>query len=299
MSKPVWRGLSCVLVLGAASAAISQTMTPTATPAAWRLAEVGTLRGFDVPECVVVDPATGSAYVSNIQTQPGMGWEDDGAAFLSRLRPGGALSTLHWNAAALEGKLNGPKGMCILGRGLYVADNTRVVRVSLTDGSVRPPIEPPGAQRLNDMATDGEAVYASDTATGNVFRIAVDGSTRVIQGPPMINGITFAGKRLFAVSWEPAGLWELDPSGKLPPRSLGLPGRFVHLDGIEVLEDGTFIISDFHGNAIYAVGPDGAEVSKLAEVGTPADIGIDRHRGLLFVPQFDHNQVVVYRIERD
>jgi len=299
MFGPVWRGLSCALILGAAGAAMSLTVKPAADGAAWQLTEVRTLRGFDVPECVVVDPVTGSAYVSNIQTQPDMGWEDDGRAFISRLRPGGSLSTLRWNAGALEGRLNGPKGMCVLGRRLYVADNSRVLCISLADGSVRAPIEPPGAQRLNDMATDGEAAYASDTATGDVFRIAADGSTRVIQGPPMINGITFAGKRMFAVSWEPADLWELDPSGKLPPKSLGLLGRFMHLDGIEVLEDGTFVVSDFDGNAIYAVGRDGGEVSKLAEVGTPADIGIDRARGLLFVPQFDHNRVVVYRVERD
>ena len=70
------------------------------------------------------------------------------------------------------------------------------------------------------------------------------------------------------------------------------------LDGIEVLADGTFIVSDFMGNKVSAITPDEKTVYTLAELGSPADIGIDRSSMILYVPQFFQDKVVLFRLSQ-
>lgn len=54
----------------------------------------------------------------------------------------------------------------------------------------------------------------------------------------------------------PDGTVEIDTSGKQPPQPFGLADHFTNLDGIEVLEDGTFIVSDFVGDKVCLISPD-------------------------------------------
>ena len=93
-------------------------------------------------------------------------------------------------------------------------------------------------------------------------------------------------------------VYELDPSGDNPPVAFGLAEHFTNLDGIEVLDDGTFIVSDFKGNKVCSISADRKTVETLAELDSPADIGIDRSRNLLYVPQFMQNKAVIYKLNR-
>ena len=63
-------------------------------------------------------------------------------------------------------------------------------------------------------------------------------------------------------------------------------------------EDGTFIVSDFIGNRVYTVTPDRSTVTALAEIPSPADIGLNRQEGLLFVPQFMEDKLSVYKLKK-
>ena len=103
---------------------------------------------------------------------------------------------------------------------------------------------------------------------------------------------------MFGVSWDLHEIDELDPSGGKAPVAFGLAEHFTNLDGIEVVEDGTFIVSDFMGNKVCAISPDRASVTTLAELDTPADIGLNRTDGLLYVPQLTQDKVAVYRIRK-
>jgi hypothetical protein len=104
--------------------------------------------------------------------------------------------------------------------------------------------------------------------------------------------------KLFAVSWTLHEVYELDPTGKEEPRSFGVASHFTNLDGIEVLEDGSFLVSDFTGNKLAVIAPDRKTVRVLKEIESPADIGLDRVRSLLYVPQFMKNRVAVFKLER-
>jgi len=101
------------------------------------------------------------------------------------------------------------------------------------------------------------------------------------------------------VSWDQHDIFELDPAGETDPVPFGLGAHFTHLDGIEVLDDGTFIVSDFDGNKLWAVGSDRKAIAPLADVETPADIGLDRKRMLLYVPLFMKDEVAIFRLTKD
>jgi hypothetical protein len=115
--------------------------------------------------------------------------------------------------------------------------------------------------------------------------------------PAGINGLTFFGNKMFGVSWKLHEVYELDPSGKKAPVAFGLADHFTNLDSIEVLDDGTFVVSDFMGDAVYTISPDRSRVDKLIAVPSPADIGLNRKDGLLYVPQFMKDRLSVYRLE--
>ena len=309
MTKSMLVALTVVGLVGARGAR-GATAAPQCSPA-------GTCSGFAVPECVVVDPSTGDAYVSNIEAAEGQYWSDDGRAFISRLKPNGTMDVLRWRGSTRKAALNAPKGMCILRGTLYAADNTRVVSYSLASGMPGPVIPIPGAKHLNDMATDGRAVYVSDTEGGKVYRLpsrviplrdartgrtvraplATDGRVVSVAAPKSVNGITFHRGHMYCVSWDLHEVYEMDATGRRAPRAFGLASHFKNLDGIEVMDDGTFLVSDFTGNKVCAISPDRKRVTTLATLDTPADIGFDRKRNRLFVPLFGKDRVATLGIE--
>ncbi len=258
--------------------------------------EVG---GFDIPECVVVDKSTGDIYVSNIVTAEEAYWTDDGNGFISLLSSDGQIKELEWLIGTPEIPIHTPKGMAICGGWLYFTDNASLKRVSL-DGSKKVEIIPlDQTQQLNDLATDGTSLWLTDSGAGKAYHLDQQGTVQEIPAVENINGITPWKGRLFAVSWKLHEVYELDPSGKNTHKAFGLSDHFVNLDGIEVLDDGTFILSDFKGNQIVAVLPDRKTVIKLADAESAADIGIDRQRSRLYVPLFSKNKIRVYEICRD
>lgn len=262
------------------------------------LVPVAVLEGFQVPECALVDPQTGFIYVSNIEATPEMYWSDNGKGFISRLHPDGTMDALRWIESTPEFVLNSPKGMCILDGRLYVADNTRILVFALDSGRPLHALAVDGAERLNDMATDGRHVYVSDTQAGRILRVDAGGQGRheTVAELEGVNGITFDGEQMYAVSWDLHEVYEIDRSGQQPPRPFGLAKSFVHLDGIEVLDDGSFIVSDFVGNRVVRISRDRRIVTTLAELQTPADIGLDRVNRRLFVPQLTVDKLAIYHL---
>ncbi|MBI2301333.1 MAG: hypothetical protein HYU66_20690, partial [Armatimonadetes bacterium] len=196
----------CLLLLAAAAQAGN-----------WTLKQKSVVTDFEVPECVVVDAATGAAYVSNIQAAEGGYWSDDGLAFLSKLKPGGVLDLLKWKQHAAAAPLNAPKGMCIVDRVLYVADNNVVRRYDLKTGNSRPALTDARWKQLNDLASDGHTAFVSDTATGQIWKLA-NPANQLVTTLPSANGITFSGAKMYAVSWDNHEVYELNPAGGAKPK---------------------------------------------------------------------------------
>lgn len=260
------------------------------------LALLFTIPGMSVPESVCLDPVRQHIYVSNIV---GEGWASDGVAFISRLKWDGTVETLKWRTRTAAGPLNAPKGMCILGDWLYVADNEVVQCFSLT-GPESKTVTLRGARGLNDLATDGKLIWATDTKAGRVLAFDPDNPlrTRRIPGVPVINGLTWHNGHLYCVSWENHEVYELDPLGQKPPQAFGLAAHFDTMDSIEVLPDGDFIVTSFMVNKVQRISADRKTVTLLAEVKSAADIGVDVKGGRLFVPQFYGDAVSVLALPR-
>ncbi len=261
----------------------------------WSATPLVLLQGFRVPESVVVAD-DGTAYVTNIDSAPNEWNAVDGLGAVSRLTAEGEIDALRWIDSSPEHPISSPKGMCILDDVLYATDITRVLRFQLPGGEPLAPIEIEGAVALNDAAQNGESVFVTDTAGNAIYRLAEDGATK-LPSPPSPNGIAFHGDEAYVVSWNLHEVYTFDPQGEEEPEPLGLAEHFTNLDGVEILDDGTILVSDFFGNKISAIAPDHATVTTLVELECPADIGLDREKGILWVPQFLIDTVSAYQLE--
>ncbi len=275
---------------------------------AWGTVEsthVMTLEGFATPECVVVDQDTGLAYVSNMNTTSEHYWQDTGAGFISRLNRDGALDLLKWVESTPDFVLHQPKGMAILDGLLYVADNSRLLAICLETGAGEAVYHIPGAERLNDVAAWRGNVYVSDTATGKVHLLDISEEERheTVAELEGVNGITVRDGVLYAVSWTLQEVFALDlnenEASSSALESFDVATHFTNLDGIEMLADGAFVVSDFTGGKIALISSDRSTVRTLYELTTPADIGIDFARNWLYVPQLEADKVVVLALEKE
>jgi DNA-binding beta-propeller fold protein YncE len=275
--------------------AVSAQTVPEASR--WTATLLSEVKGFAVPECVLPDPERKQVFVSNIESTPEEYWADDLKGFISLLELNGTSWQTRWLDSSPDALIHSPKGMCILKDNLYFTDNASLKRCMIAGPGALVTIALPKTERLNDLATDSENIYVSDIALNLVYKVAADGSVAEIPSPKSPNGITCAGSRVFAVSWDLHEAYELDPSGKNAPMPFGLAEHFTNLDGIEALDDGTLLVSDFMGNKISAIAPDHKTVYTLIELESPADIGLDRTRGILYVPQFMIDKVLLLQLK--
>ena len=270
---------------------------PKQKPQSLSVEKTATIENLDLPECIVIDLATGDIYVSNVVTDNEAYWVDDSNGFISKLSPDGTMLKRDWLSSSDEMPINDPKGMCILNGNLYFNDNNKLKYCSLDNPQKVQLIEIPGAMKLNDIAADGESIWVTDTGAGKAYCIAADSGIREIPAPEGVNGITTFNGKIFAVSWGLHEVYELDPKGKADPIPFGLEANFTNLDGIEVLDDGSFIVSDYKGNMFYSIAADRKTVQKLIELQSPADFALDRKNGLIYVPEMLESRAVILKIK--
>ncbi len=262
----------------------------------WALQKTRVLTGFHRPECVLVAPHDASIYISNIVLEDEAYWDDDGEGYISQYLFDGSLRKHRWLDSQPDAPLNGPKGMGILNGWLYIADNTRLMRYPLDGSRPLEAVEMPNCERLNDVATDGQAIWVSDIGASKIYRVDPKGGWREIPSPPTPNGLTFGEGKMFAASWDQHDIYEVDPMGENDPIPFGLGDHFQSADGLEVLDDGSIIVTDFLGGTVNVVSPDRKSVKVLTEMITPADIGLDRRKRLLYVPSLKEDKVTIYAL---
>lgn len=287
----------CLITLMTIFAIFSCGCDKTQTPASISVEKIRVIENLDLPECFVIDPASGDLYISNIVTPNEGYWEDDNNGFISKMAPDGTMIKLRWLESTPDMPINAPKGMCIFKGRLYFTDNTKLKSCRLDDPSKVEIIEIKDAENLNDLAADAESIWVTDTAKGKIFRIVPDENITEIPAPESVNGVTTYNGKAFAVSWDLHEIYELDPTGKNQPVPFGLAENFVTLDCIEVMPDGTFIISDYNGNMLYSISPDRKTVTKLIELQSPADFALDRKNNLIYVPEMLVNRAVILKLK--
>lgn len=267
------------------------------------LAVIGELR---TPESVLHDPEQDVYFISNVN---GALLTIDNNGFIARVDPDTMQVELKWVEGGQRGvRLDGPKGMAILGDTLYVSDVTAVRKFDRRTGAPLGEIALAGATLINDLTTDGKSIYVSDTGlipgpgvtfyrtnSDAIWKITADRAEKFASGEELRhpNGLDFVDGRLRVVTFGPNELYELSDGRKKTVATLPRG----QLDGLIHLADGTPVISSWQGEGIYRSHGSDEFAPLLTGIGAPADIGYDKRRRRLLVPRSGSNQVTIHPLQ--
>lgn len=258
-------------------------------------------KGLAQPESVVVDPATGAIYVSNIV---GAVMQKDGNGFIAKLNGDGKVVTRQW----VKG-LDSPTGLALHDRTLYVADVDQLVEINAASGEIVKRYPAKGATFLNDVAIDPDGtVYVSDTPSNTIWRLK-DGSFEPwiaddkLNGP---NGLLVQGDMLVVASLgkipgvgqkqELAGLSLIS----LKDQSVTKldDGRPIgNLDGLELLQPGVYLVTDWAAGALYRVDAKGKAQQLIDLNQGSADLTYLPDKKIVLIPMMLDNTLVAYRLD--
>ena len=270
--------------------------------------------GLQTPQSFIADPSGEFYFISNIN---GEADAKDNNGFITRVDKAGKITDLHFIQGGQNGMtLNGPKGMAIVDRLLYVVDLDTLRGFDKETGrtAVIVPLEDRlshGAKRpiaLIDVAYDGNGtLYLSDTDADTIYRVEIARQHAVsiltknqaLAGPAGLAWNAKTGK-LVAVSWNKGKILEITPDGtvsELVSNSF-FSSRFNNLSGIDFDDWGSMYVSDFSAGKVWRIRPD-MKFEVIAEyLSTPADIGIDRKSHLILVPYYYGNAAEMNGLER-
>lgn len=286
-----WSPLAVLSLMLPAAAVAELAVTET-----WRTEAV-----FRNPESVLHDPVRGVLYVSNVD---GEATAKDGRGFISQLGVDGKLVTLEW----VQG-LNAPKGMALANGLLYVADIDEVVAIDPTAGAVVKRYAAPGAQFLNDVAADEAGnVYVSDMLTNKIHLLSEGVLHEWLAGPELENpnGLTVKGEKLYVGTWgvmkdgfatEVPGRIKVVSLADLSVADFGSAEPVGNMDGIEMLETGTVLATDWMAGGLMAVSPEGAVQHLLDLDQGSADLAYIPDSDTVIIPMMSLGFVAAYRLE--
>ena len=254
--------------------------------------------GFATPESVLHDTVDDVYLVSNINGAP---LDKDGNGFISRLAPDGELIELKWIDGEADGvELSAPKGMAIQGDLLYVTDVDCIRVFDRATGAPQGGVCVDGASFLNDLTphpdtgvifTDtGRDAAFEPTGSDAVYHLVGDAYATIVADPDMggPNGVAVRGDALVVVSYFSGDVYTVDAEGA-EPWFPALEG--AQLDGVEVLDDGRLLVSDWGSNCVLLIDTEGRGPCVVENVDAPADIGLDRTRNRVLIPLFRGNEV--------
>jgi len=259
------------------------------------------------PESFIVDPDTGTYYVSNVNEHTRE--REDNNGYITKLDKDLNVVAQKFIEGGRDGtKLNDPKGMAIVGDTLWVAD-LKVVRAfdkntGKNTGNVS--LQEHGAILLNDITAgpDG-ALFVSDTQKNKIFAIATKDGNEVsvlvegndLNGP---NGLYWdAGEALLYVAcWSGGMILTIDAEGAISTFMVN-PDKFAHLDGIDRDADGAFYVSDYHKGIVYRVTPEKQIDVVVDKLTAPADISLDRANNRLLIPLMTADRITTHDLAKD
>lgn len=257
--------------------------------------------GFANPESVVPDVTAGVLYVSNVN---GAADGKDGNGFISKVSLDGKTVDLKWSTG-----FNAPKGLALAGGKLFTADIDEVIEIDVKDGKVLNRYAAKDAKFLNDIAADAAGnVYISDMATNTIWRLSAGKLEAWLNDAKLEqpNGLLVEGGALRVAAWgsmtdnsaarQQGHLLSVSIADKSISQ-LGKGEPAGHLDGIEPLAGGGYIVSDWMAGHVWRAGGDGA-AQKLLDLGQgAADLGYDSASKTLFMPLMMKGVLQAYRVE--
>lgn len=259
--------------------------------------------GLSHPESVAYDGKF--YYVSNIGTEPNP-MEEDGDGFITKISEKGLIVDRLY--LPRRGKLNAPKGLCVIGKILFVADINKIYGFTLNKKRKKVfEIEIPESKFLNDLepisqneilvsAPDVDAIFRVDILQKTYQKLNIEGT---VNGP---NGMDFddGNNTLYVVG---VGV-NNTPNGQIArvkiddpaPKYEILSDYKGHLDGLFIYQN-TLVFTDWiefgqRAGALKRLNLDTQEVSEIVgKIEGPADIYYNYEAGQLWMPVMMGNRV--------
>lgn len=243
------------------------------------------------PESVLLDPQRNVLYVSNINKDTRTSKDGDG--FISRLTPEGEIEELYWVSG-----LNDPHGMALHNNVLYVADIDEIVAISTQTGAVLGRYLAENAKMLNDVVVDNTGnVYVTDTEQKRIYlmrngRVSLWLDNMKDARP---NGLFMEGERMIVAFSGSNTVKLLDPETK---NFTDWADKIPTADGIAEAGNGGYLVSNWHGE-VYFINEGGRSLRILDTKDqsiNAADICFSEVYSMLYVPTFNDNRVVAYKV---
>jgi sugar lactone lactonase YvrE len=251
------------------------------------------IEGFKTPESVLVFK-DGRLFVSEINE-----FGKDGDGQISEITRDGKVEVF-------ASGLDDPKGMALIGKDIYVADKTRILKItpdgkwSVFTNSEAFPVKP---LFLNDLASDNEGnLYVSETGNldkgngGAIYRINRDGKVTLtlnasddprVLGP---NGIVVNDDRksLLYIDFFSGSLYSVDLNTKvLTEQAKGFGGG----DGLVRTKEGVIYVSDWKNGKIFEIQHGKTTLIKTGFKAS-ADIALSLDERSLLVPDMKAGELV-------
>ena len=259
--------------------------------------------GFSTPESVEYYAEKDVYLVGNIN---GSALDRDDNGFISMVAPDGRVIDLKWiDGGDTAIQLNAPKGLAINGDILYVADldqvhffrlpggeqirSVRIRNSSFLNGITPNPV---GGVFVTDSGLEAGEGGMVSSGTDAVYEVTASGKYRALLKDPKLgkpNGIVHSNGITTIVTMDTGEIASFTAGGKvsrLPrPASAGL-------DGLLLMDDGSYIISSWKSQSIYRLDTNGRYQVLADDLEAPADLGFDSKRNLILVPLFKKNEMV-------
>ena len=226
----------------------------------------------------------------------------------------GSIATVSLKGEILNPKftagLNNPKGIAIVGDKLYVADVLELVEIDRESGQILNKYTEDSVKFLNDVAVDLDGnVYVSDMFNSSIYKLDKDKKfTDMFNSPEMENpnGLLAIGDEMNIAGWSrfTDGKPAFAPKGcfqkinmntmtitKISADTLG------NLDGIQVNDENSFIVSDWKGGKVFRIAKTGETEELLAIEQGVGDILFLPEKGLLVLPMKKQNQILFYEVK--
>jgi hypothetical protein len=314
-----------------AFSSIERQQTLTFKRTSWQAKEIDVVKGLDEPAASFIETYTGFAYIADKNAIKIFKHRPPGPNYF--IRPRFRFDTTLWqgegvstNSSSLRmdkpGKFG--LGLSIVDGVLYRACGTLIVRQTIptdlypqSSGSIERPgreelthIAVPGAIRLEGMATNGKVIYVADSDANKIFEITpnnhsnyqkriihpIGTNIRTLKAPLGVSALAFYKSKLFAASRRMHEIYEIDLSGKQAAVPFHLGQHFKSIDGLEILNDGAFLVSDAARGFVSVIEADRKTVRPLITIKKPGHIGLDRHRNILLIAQPEQDKIAVYKM---
>jgi sugar lactone lactonase YvrE len=190
--------------------------------------------------------------------------------------------------------LTSNKGSALFNGLFYTAENSSVAVIDVDKASIVKRIPVEGSQMLNDLVVDSKGIiYVSDTRGAKVYRIEGDKPSVYLENMPGANGLLLVNSDLYVLT--STSVLKVDASKQITKIADGFESG---LDGIVMVADNEFIISNYQGILYYitAAGAKQILLDTRAKRIMSNDIGYNNKTKTLYVPSFATNRIIAYKL---